>query len=59
MYWQGVEDKGVSLVIRCLYFKSGSTSCDLTTHQPNYGFNTSYIDISFYSELLPHWQEVL
>ena len=58
VYWQEVKGKGVSLVIECLYFKSGSTSCTSSTHEPNYGFNTSYMDISFHSELLPHWQQL-
>lgn len=58
VYWQEVKGKGVSLVIECLYFKSGSTHCELRAHQPNYGFNTSYITIDFHSELLPHWQQL-
>ena len=58
VYWQEVRGKGVSLTIMCLYFKSGSTSCEFNTHQPNYGFNTSDIEIYFHSELLPHWQQL-
>ena len=58
VYWLERKGKGVSLTIKCLYFKSGATSCEFNTHQPNYGFNTSYITISFHSELLPHWQEI-
>ena len=58
LYWQEVKDKGVSLVIECLYFSDGSTRCSFWAHQPNYGFNTSYIIIDFHSELLPHWQEI-
>jgi hypothetical protein len=58
VYWQEHKGKGVSLTIVCLYFKSAATSCEFNTHQPNYGFNTSYITISFHSELLPHWQEI-
>lgn len=58
VYWQEHKGKGVSLTIKCLYFKDGATSCEFNTHQPNYGFNTSYITISFHSELLPHWQEI-
>ena len=58
VYWQERKGKGVSLTIVCLYFKDGATSCEFNTHQPNYGFNTSYITISFHSELLPHWQEI-
>ena len=59
VYWQEIKGEGVSLVIECLFFKSGSTRCKLTIHQPNYGFNTSYITIDFHSDLLPHWKEVL
>ncbi|MCF7643216.1 MAG: hypothetical protein A3F63_15910 [Pseudomonadales bacterium RIFCSPHIGHO2_12_FULL_40_16] len=58
VYWQERKGKGVSLTIKCLYFKTGATSCEFNTHQPNYGFNTSYIKIDFHSELLPHWQEI-
>jgi hypothetical protein len=58
VYWQERKGKGVSLTIVCLYFKDGATSCEFNTHQPNYGFNTSYITIKFHSELLPHWQEI-
>ncbi|MFW1742847.1 hypothetical protein [Acinetobacter johnsonii] len=58
VYWQERKGKGVSLTIKCLYFKVGATSCEFNTHQPNYGFNTSYIKIDFHSELLPHWQEI-
>ena len=58
VYWQEVKGKGVSLVIECLYFKSGSTSCTSSTHEPNYGFNTRDIEIYFHSELLPHWQQL-
>jgi hypothetical protein len=58
VYWQERKGKGVSLTIKCLYFKTGATSCEFNTHQPNYGFNTSYITINFHSELLPHWQEI-
>ena len=58
VYWQEVKGKEVSLVIECLYFKSGSTHCEFNTHQPNYGFNTSDIEIYFHSELLPHWQQL-
>ena len=58
VYWQERKGKGVSLTIVCLYFKDGATKCEFNTHQPNYGFNTSYITISFHSELLPHWQEI-
>ena len=58
VYWQEVKGKGVSLVIECLYFKDGASSCTSSTHEPNYGFNTSYIKISFHSELLPHWQQL-
>ena len=58
VYWQERKGKGVSLTIVCLYFKSGETSCEFNTHQPNYGFNTSYLTIDFHSELLPHWQEI-
>jgi len=58
VYWQERKGKGVSLTIKCLYFKDGATSCEFNTHQPNYGFNTSYITIDFHSELLPHWQEI-
>ena len=58
VYWQERKGKGVSLTIKCLYFKTGATSCEFNTHQPNYGFNTSYITIKFHSELLPHWQEI-
>ena len=58
VYWQERKGKEVSLTIKCLYFKTGATSCEFNTHQPNYGFNTSYIKIDFHSELLPHWQEI-
>lgn len=58
VYWQEVKDKGVSIVIECFYFKSGRSQCEFWAHQPNYGFNTSYLKISFHSELLPHWQQL-
>ena len=58
VYWQEIKGKGVSLVIKCLYIKNRSTICRSSTHEPNYGLNTSYIDISFHSELLPHWQQL-
>lgn len=58
VYWQERKSKEISLTIMCLYFKDGATSCEFIAHQPNYGFNTSYVNINFHSELLPHWQEI-
>ena len=59
VYWQELKDKGLSLVIECLFFLNGSTRCKLTTHQPNYGFNTSDIKVTFHSELLSNWQNMI
>lgn len=59
IYWQEAQENEISLVIDCTYFWDGVSSCNLVTHEPNYGFNTSYIKLNFHSELLPHWQEVL
>jgi hypothetical protein len=25
---------------------------------PNYGFNTSYLNVYFHAELLPHWEKI-
>ncbi|OOW16006.1 hypothetical protein [Acinetobacter sp. MF4640] len=58
VFWQEIEGKGVGVIINCHYFQSENTSCELSYHVPNYGFNTSYITIYFHAELLPHWQEI-
>jgi len=58
-YWQEVEGKGVSLTIRCVYYKLiDESSCQYSTHVPNYGQNTSYLKIYFHADLLPHWKEL-
>jgi hypothetical protein len=57
VFWQEKKGKGVSLVIKCLYFKTGGSDCKLSSHVPNYGFNTSYLNVYFHAELLPHWKK--
>jgi len=58
-YWQEVEGKGVSLTIRCVYYKLvDEPACQYNTHVPNYGHNTSYLKIYFHADLLPHWKEL-
>ena len=56
--WQEKKGKGVSLVIKCLYFKTGGTDCKLSSHVADYGFNTSSLDVDFQAELLPHWEKI-
>ena len=58
VFWQEKKGKGVSLVIKCLYFKTGGSDCKLSSHVPNYGFNTSYLNVYFHAELLPHWKNI-
>ena len=58
VFWQEEEGRGVSLVIECLYFKAGGSSCELNSHVPDYGFNTSYLMVYFHAELLLYWKEV-
>ena len=58
VFWQEKKGKGVSLVIKCLYFKTGGSDCKLSSHVPNYGFNTSYLNVYFHAELLPHWEKI-
>jgi len=58
-YWQEVEGKGISLTIRCVYFKLvDEPSCEYATHVPDYGYNTSYLKINFHADLLPRWKEL-
>jgi len=58
-YWQEIEGKGISLTIRCVYFKLvDEPSCEYATHVPNYGYNTSYLKINFHADLLPRWKEL-
>jgi len=59
VFWREVEGKGVSLTVKCLYFKKrDDPSCELTDHVPNYGAYTSYLKIRFHADLLPRWQEL-
>ena len=58
VFWQEENGKGVSLVIKCLYFKSGGNDCKLSSHVQDYGFNTSYLNVYFHAELLPHWKKL-
>ena len=57
VFWQEVEEKGVSIIINCIYF-TDSTKCELTNHVSDYGFNTSYLSILFHAELLPFWKNI-
>jgi len=58
-YWQEIEGKGVSLTIRCVYYKLvDEPACQYSTHIPDYGHNTSYLKIYFHADLLPHWKEL-
>ena len=58
IYWKEENGKGISVVIACASYPSGATACELNSHVPNYGFNTSYLEINFHSELLPHWKQL-
>ena len=58
VFWQEKKGTGVSLVIKCLYFKTGGSDCKLSSHVPDYGFNTSYLNVYFHAELLPHWKNI-
>ncbi|WP_333656241.1 hypothetical protein [Acinetobacter johnsonii] len=58
IYWKEEKGKGISVVIACASYPSGATACELNSHVPNYGFNTSYLEINFHSELLPHWKQL-
>ena len=58
VFWQEKKGTGVSLVIKCLYFKTGGTDCKLSSHVEDYGFNTSYLNVYFHAELLPHWKNI-
>ena len=58
VYWQEVEGKGVGIVIGGQNMFSGKVECKLKIHVPDYGFNTSYLWISFHGKLLPHWQQL-
>ncbi len=44
--------KAVSVVIKCAsYSRLALVACELNSHVPNYGFNTSYLDVYFHAEL--------
>jgi len=57
-FWQEVEGKGVSPVIKCIYFKESWSRCDYDVHVPGYGYHTSYLKISFHADLIFHWKEI-
>jgi len=58
-YWQEIEGKGISLTIRCVYYKLvDEPACQYITHVPDYGHNTSYLKIYFHADLLPHWKDL-
>lgn len=59
VYWQETTDKKVSVVIRCLYFKVGKTSCELNKTQIIKDQDIRYLTLGFRSELLPHWQQLI
>ena len=58
IYWQEENGKGISVVIACDSYPDGATASELNSHVPNYGFNTSNLDIDFHAELLPHWKNI-
>lgn len=58
IYWQEENGKGISVVIACDSYPDDATACELNSHIPNYGFNTSNLDIDFHSKLLPHWKKL-
>ena len=58
IYWKEENGKGIGVVIACASYPSGATACELNSHVPNYGFNTSNLDIDFHAELLPHWEKI-
>jgi len=57
-FWQEVEGKGISPVIKCLYFKGAWSKCTYNAHVFDYGYHTSYLKISFHADLLPRWKEI-
>lgn len=59
VYWQETVDKKVTLVISCLYFKMGSTSCNLKINDLPEGFNMTSLQLDFQAGLLPHWQKLI
>ena len=58
IYWKEENGKGIGVVIACASYPSGAKACELNSHVPNYGFNTSNLDIDFHAELLPHWEKI-
>lgn len=58
IYWKEENGKGISVVIACSTYLSGATACELNSHVPNYGFNTSNLDIDFHANLLENWEKI-
>jgi len=59
VFWQEVAEKGVSPLVRCMFFKKNNEpACQYSAHVPNYGYNTSYLKIYFHADLLPHWKKL-
>ncbi|MBF7684729.1 hypothetical protein I2F17_02620 [Acinetobacter sp. B10A] len=59
VYWQETADKKVTLVISCLYFKMGRTSCNLKINDLPDGSNMTSLQLDFQAGLLPHWQQLI
>lgn len=59
VYWQETANKKVTLVISCLYFKIGTTNCNLKVNYLPIGWSMTSLKLTFQAGLLPHWQELV